>query len=75
MKLTNIVTITTTIPYNSEIGTMLWVYTVVCSKCNEVSESDSDYLLHHNERHDDLCPDSDGSKASIFSCEAKVNLN
>ena len=51
MKLTNIVT---SIPYISEIGITLWVYTAVCSKCNEISESDSDYLLHHNERLDDL---------------------
>jgi hypothetical protein len=53
----------------------LWVYIAVCSKCNEISESDSDYLLHHNERLDDLGPDSDGFKANIISYEAKVNLN
>jgi hypothetical protein len=24
---------------------------VTCSKCNETFETDSDYVVHHNERH------------------------
>lgn len=51
------------------------MYTAVCSKCNGISESDSDYLLDHNERDTDIGPDSDGFKGNTISCEAKVNLN
>jgi uncharacterized C2H2 Zn-finger protein len=24
---------------------------VTCSKCNEIFQSDSDYVIHYNERH------------------------
>jgi hypothetical protein len=27
---------------------------VACSKCNETFETDSDYVLHYNERHADV---------------------
>jgi hypothetical protein len=27
---------------------------VACSKCNETFETDSDYVVHYNERHADI---------------------
>jgi uncharacterized C2H2 Zn-finger protein len=30
---------------------------VACSKCNETFETDSDYVVHYNERHADISPD------------------
>ena len=29
----------------------------VCSKCNETFETDSDYVVHYNERHANIDPD------------------
>jgi uncharacterized C2H2 Zn-finger protein len=29
----------------------------VCSKCNETFETDSDYVVHYNERHANIGPD------------------
>jgi uncharacterized C2H2 Zn-finger protein len=27
---------------------------VTCSKCNEIFQSDSDYVIHYNERHAEI---------------------
>ncbi|MFL6487463.1 MAG: hypothetical protein ACJ71D_12245 [Nitrososphaera sp.] len=30
---------------------------VTCSKCNEIFQSDSDYVVHYNEMHTDITPE------------------
>ena len=30
---------------------------VTCSKCNEIFQSDSDYVVHYNELHADIGPE------------------
>ena len=35
-----------------------WTYLQsLCSKCNEISESDPNDVVHYNERHADMVPD------------------
>jgi uncharacterized C2H2 Zn-finger protein len=44
------------IPYMSEDRDNTGIR-AVCSKCNETFETDSDYVVHYNERHADISPD------------------
>jgi hypothetical protein len=41
---------TTSIPYISEDRDDTGI-PVTCSKCNETFQTDSDYVVHHNEMH------------------------
>jgi uncharacterized C2H2 Zn-finger protein len=44
------------IPYRSEDRDNTGI-PAVCSKCNETFETDSDYVVHYNERHADISAD------------------
>lgn len=44
---------TTSIPYISEDRDDTGI-PVTCSKCNETFETDSDYVIHYNERHAEI---------------------
>ena len=45
------------IPYVS-VDRTTWAYLQsLCSKCNEISESDPNDVVHYNERHADMGPD------------------
>ena len=42
------------VPYTSQEDRDNTGIPVTCSKCNETFESDSDYVVHYNERHADI---------------------
>ena len=47
-----ILIISSSLPYTSEDRDNTGI-PVACSKCNETFETDSDYVVHYNERHAD----------------------